>query len=76
MGRKVTGSTKALIITTSNRNLLVKCYRKYPFLDLLYSLALAKEKSDYTKINRHLSFAPKRPPKSKCEFFIDGVNYF
>lgn len=37
---------------------------------------MAKNNCDYTKMNRHLSFAPVRTTGSKCKFYIDGKDYF
>jgi len=67
---------KELTVKTSNRNLTLKCESTCDFIDLLYSLSLAKKRSVYTNPNRHGSFAPVRNEGTKCKFLIDGKNYY
>ena len=69
------GFKKSIRIKTLNRDLVIKAYSYYDLFEILYSLALAKQNGNYSKINKYASFAPERP-KASCEFYIDGENYF
>jgi len=76
VSRKVTGTGKGIIIITPNRNLLIKCFTKFEFIEVLYAMAQAKLNCDYAGLNRHMSFAPVRQAETKCKFLIDGEAYF
>ena len=79
IGRGKTGSTKGVVISTLNKEITVKCANEFDQIDLLYSLALAKENSCYiyrkSKPHPNESFTPRRL-KTFCKFHIDGENYF
>ena len=79
IGRGQTGSSKGVVISTLNKQITVQCHNEFSQIDLLYSLALAKEKSCYlykkSKPKLNESFAPRRK-ETFCKFHIDGENYF
>jgi len=39
VSRKVTGTGKGIIIITPNRNLLIKCFTKFEFIEVLYAMS-------------------------------------
>ena len=49
IGYGKTGNWLGILIKTSKRNLLIRCYCESDWIDILYSLALAKENGDYSK---------------------------
>ncbi len=71
----ILGYNKSLRIKTLNRDLVMKAYSYHDLFEVLYSLALAKQNGNYSKINKYTSFAPERQ-NANCEFYIDGENYF
>ena len=56
----ILGYKKSLRIKTLNRDLVIKTYSYHDLFEILYSLALAKQNGNYSKINKYTSFAPER----------------
>ncbi|CAD8140682.1 unnamed protein product [Paramecium pentaurelia] len=74
-GKKQTDQKYGIIFKNNTRNLLVRCYNEFEFVDLVVQTQIVFNQSQSVKKNPFDSFSPIRN-RNFAKYFIDGHNYF